>query len=38
MMVDSVEHWNWCHCSQKTYVFLKFVGKYVSLKEKKKES
>ena len=35
MMVDSVEHWNWCHYSQKTYAFLKLVGKYVRLKGKK---
>ena len=36
MMVDSFEHGNWCHYSQKTYVFLKLVGKYVRLKKKKK--
>ena len=32
--VDLAEHWNWRHCSQKTYVFLKFVEKYVRLKWK----
>ena len=37
MMVDSFEHGNWCHYSQKTYVFLKLVGKYVRLKEKKRK-
>ena len=30
-LLDSVEHWNWRHCSQKTYVFLNFVEKYVRL-------
>ena len=37
MMVDSFEHGNWCHYSQKTYVFLKLVGKYVRLKGKKRK-
>ena len=29
---DSVEHWNWWCCSQKTYVLFKFAEKYVRLK------
>ena len=31
LLVESVKHWNWRHCSQKAYVFLSFVEEYVRL-------
>ena len=33
--VDSVEHWNWSHCGQKTCLLLSFVENYVRVKWKK---